>query len=45
MTARGADLVVGALAAAGVRHLLSLSGNQILSVYDVPAREREAAVV
>ena len=34
MTIRGADLVVGALAAAGVRHLFSLSGNQILSVYD-----------
>lgn len=34
MTARGADLVVGALASAGVRHLFSLSGNQILSVYD-----------
>ncbi len=34
MTARGADLVVGALADAGVRHLFSLSGNQILSVYD-----------
>ena len=26
--------MVGALAAAGVRHLFSLSGNQILSVYD-----------
>jgi acetolactate synthase-1/2/3 large subunit len=34
VTARGADLVVGALARAGVRHLFSLSGNQILSVYD-----------
>ena len=34
MTARGADLVVGALERAGVRHLFSLSGNQILSVYD-----------
>jgi acetolactate synthase I/II/III large subunit len=32
--ARGADLVVGALERAGVRHLFSLSGNQILSVYD-----------
>jgi acetolactate synthase-1/2/3 large subunit len=31
---RGADLVVEALAAAGVRHLFSLSGNQILSIYD-----------
>ena len=34
MATRGADLVVGALAGAGVRHLFSLSGNQILSVYD-----------
>jgi acetolactate synthase-1/2/3 large subunit len=34
VTIRGADLVVGALADAGVRHLFSLSGNQILSVYD-----------
>jgi acetolactate synthase-1/2/3 large subunit len=33
-TARGADLLVEALAGAGVRHLFSLSGNQILSVYD-----------
>jgi acetolactate synthase I/II/III large subunit len=31
---RGADLVVEALAAAGVRQLFTLSGNQILSVYD-----------
>ncbi len=30
----GAHLVVDALVAAGVRHLFSLSGNQILSVYD-----------
>ncbi|HUM17854.1 MAG TPA: thiamine pyrophosphate-binding protein [Candidatus Nitrosotalea sp.] len=30
----GADLVVEALAAAGVRQLFSLSGNQILSLYD-----------
>jgi thiamine pyrophosphate-dependent acetolactate synthase large subunit-like protein len=34
MTTRGADLVVGALAAAGVSHLFSLSGNQILLLYD-----------
>src|SRR5262244_2465123 len=34
MSARGADLLVDALATAGVRHLFSLSGNQILSVYD-----------
>src|SRR5713101_6657944 len=32
--ARGADLVVGALERAGVRHLFSLPANQILSVYD-----------
>ena len=31
---RGADLVVDALVAAGVSHLFSLSGNQILSLYD-----------
>jgi len=31
---RGADLVVEALVAAGVRQLFSLSGNQILSLYD-----------
>jgi acetolactate synthase-1/2/3 large subunit len=30
----GATLVVEALVAAGVRHLFSVSGNQILSVYD-----------
>ncbi|HET7343424.1 MAG TPA: thiamine pyrophosphate-binding protein, partial [Methylomirabilota bacterium] len=30
----GADRVVEALTAAGVRRLFSLSGNQILSVYD-----------
>ena len=34
MTRTGAHLVVDALAAAGVRHLFSLSGNQILSLYD-----------
>ena len=34
MTTRGADLVVAALAEGGVRQLFSLSGNQILSVYD-----------
>ncbi|MEX2223614.1 MAG: thiamine pyrophosphate-binding protein, partial [Candidatus Rokuibacteriota bacterium] len=34
VTRTGAHLVVEALAAAGVRHLFSLSGNQILSVYD-----------
>src|SRR6266480_1099632 len=34
MSARGADLLVDALAMAGVRHLFSLSGNQILSIYD-----------
>jgi len=35
MTSRtGAQLLVHALVGAGVRHLFSLSGNQILSVYD-----------
>jgi acetolactate synthase-1/2/3 large subunit len=34
MPVRGADLVVEALLASGVRHLFSLSGNQILSIYD-----------
>jgi acetolactate synthase I/II/III large subunit len=31
---RGADLVVDALVAAGVRHVFTLSGNHVLSVYD-----------
>jgi acetolactate synthase-1/2/3 large subunit len=31
---RGADLLVDALVGAGVRHVFSLSGNQILSIYD-----------
>jgi acetolactate synthase I/II/III large subunit len=34
VTRTGAHLVVEALAAAGVRYLFSLSGNQILSLYD-----------
>ncbi|MBI2525460.1 MAG: thiamine pyrophosphate-binding protein [Candidatus Rokubacteria bacterium] len=34
MTRTGAHLVVEALLAAGIRHVFSLSGNQILSVYD-----------
>ncbi len=34
MSRIGADLVVETLAAAGVKHLFTLSGNQILSVYD-----------
>jgi len=34
VTRTGAHLVVEALATAGVRHLFSLSGNQILSLYD-----------
>jgi len=33
-TLRGADILVRALAASGVRHLFSLSGNQIMPVYD-----------
>src|SRR3970040_1447117 len=31
---RGADIVAGALARAGVRRLFSLSGNQIMVLYD-----------
>ena len=34
MTRTGAGLVVETLAAAGVKHLFTLSGNQILSIYD-----------
>src|SRR5262245_34615411 len=34
MSRTGADLVVETLAAAGVKHLFTLSGNQILSLYD-----------
>jgi acetolactate synthase-1/2/3 large subunit len=34
MPRRGADLVIETLAAAGVRHLFTLSGNQILALYD-----------
>jgi acetolactate synthase-1/2/3 large subunit len=41
---RGADLVVDALAAAGVTHLFSLSGNQILSVYDATVGRGPAIV-
>ena len=31
---RGADLVAGALARAGVRHLFALSGNHVMAVFD-----------
>lgn len=34
MSRRGADLLVDALAGAGVKYVFSLSGNQILSIYD-----------
>ena len=34
MARTGAALLVDALAAAGVEHLFTLSGNQILSIYD-----------
>jgi acetolactate synthase-1/2/3 large subunit len=44
MTPRGADVVVDALAAAGVRQMFSLSGNQILSVYDA-ALDRGVALL
>jgi acetolactate synthase-1/2/3 large subunit len=40
MTRTGADLVVEALEAAGVRHLFSLSGNHILSLYDATLGSR-----
>jgi len=33
-TKRGADLLVGALSAAGVKRLFTLSGNQIMSLFD-----------
>jgi acetolactate synthase-1/2/3 large subunit len=44
MTRRGADRVVDALLGAGVRHLFSLSGNHILSLYDA-AIGRELSIV
>ncbi|MBX9810363.1 MAG: thiamine pyrophosphate-binding protein [Burkholderiales bacterium] len=34
MALRGADVLAGALAGAGVKHLFSLSGNHIMPVYD-----------
>ena len=40
MTRTGAHLVVEALEAAGVRHLFSLSGNHILSLYDATLGSR-----
>ena len=41
---RGTDLVVETLVAAGVRHLFSLSGNQIMSIYD-PTISRDIDVI
>ena len=41
-TQRGADILARALAAAGVRHLFSLSGNQIMPVYDAALEARLA---
>lgn len=41
-TLRGADILAGALARAGVRHLFSLSGNQIMPVYDAALDARVA---
>jgi acetolactate synthase-1/2/3 large subunit len=41
---RGADILARTLAAAGVRHLFSLSGNQIMPVYDA-AIEAQLAIV
>jgi len=43
-TPRGADLLVRALAGAGVRHLFSLSGNQIMPVYDAALDARLSIV-
>ena len=37
---RGADVLARALAGAGVRHLFSLSGNQIMPVYDAALEAR-----
>ena len=34
MAGRGADLVAGALARAGVRHLFALSGNHVMPIFD-----------
>jgi acetolactate synthase-1/2/3 large subunit len=41
---RGADVLARALAAAGVRHLFSLSGNQIMPVYDAALDARLSIV-
>ena len=41
---RGADILARALAAAGVRHLFSLSGNQIMPVYDAALDARLSIV-
>jgi acetolactate synthase-1/2/3 large subunit len=41
---RGADVLAHALAAAGVRHLFSLSGNQIMPVYDAALEARLSIV-
>ena len=41
---RGADILARTLAAAGVRHLFSLSGNQIMPVYDAALEARLSIV-
>jgi len=41
---RGADILARALAAAGVRHLFSLSGNQIMPLYDAALDARLSIV-
>ena len=41
---RGADILARSLAAAGVRHLFSLSGNQIMPVYDAAIEARLSIV-
>ncbi|HJV56443.1 MAG TPA: thiamine pyrophosphate-binding protein, partial [Methylomirabilota bacterium] len=45
MARTGAHLVVEALEAAGIRHLFSLSGNHILSLYDATLESRRLSIL
>jgi len=45
MARTGAHLVVEALEAAGIRHLFSLSGNHILSLYDATLDSRRLSIL
>ena len=45
MARTGAHLVVEALEAAGIRHLFSLSGNHILSLYDATLDSRHLSIL